>query len=184
MRAKHLTAIVFVLAAALLSLGKAATADDDLIEPNINRIGGDIRSLDVATQAACEVACGNQGGCRSWTYVKPGVQGPKAKCWLKKGFPTPRADNCCVSGVKWGIEPDINRVGSDYRSFEIGNADLRDKPEEVCQLACWKERKCEGWTYVRPGVQGPKAKCWLKTAFPAPRADKCCISGPRGSRLP
>lgn len=77
------------------------------------------------------------------------------------------------------IEPGIDRAGGDYRSFDIGNADLRDTPELVCRDACRKESQCRAWTYVKIGVQGPKARCWLKTSVPAPRLSNCCISGSR-----
>jgi len=33
------------------------------------------------------------------------------------------------------------------------------------------------WTYARPGEQGPRARCWLKTAVPPARPAACCISG-------
>ena len=30
---------------------------------------------------------------------------------------------------------------------------------------------------MRPGVQGPKAHCWLKNKIPPPTPSVCCISG-------
>jgi hypothetical protein len=38
--------------------------------------------------------------CRAWTFVKPGVQGPQARCWLKHQAPEARPHPCCISGVK------------------------------------------------------------------------------------
>jgi PAN domain/Trypsin len=75
------------------------------------------------------------------------------------------------------VEPGTNRGGSDYRNFEVGDADLRDQPELNCQAACQKEGQCKAWTYVKAGVQGPKGRCWLKTAVPAAQANNCCVSG-------
>jgi hypothetical protein len=68
----------------------------------IDRPGQDYRSfdLDSATPALCEKACAQEARCRAWTYVKPGVQGSKARCWLKKGVPPAKRDGCCISGVK------------------------------------------------------------------------------------
>lgn len=40
-----------------------------------------------------------------------------------------------------------------------------------------QEGQCVAWTYVNPGVQGPQARCWLKSAVPAPRPSTCCVSG-------
>jgi hypothetical protein len=69
-----------------------------------------------------------------------------------------------------GMEADTNRFGADYRNFEAAN------PQQ-CQAACAKEAQCKAWTWVKPGVQGPNAKCWLKNAVPAKSANACCISG-------
>jgi uncharacterized membrane protein len=181
----HLTAICATLAAALFGSALTAIADP-MIEPGINRTGGDYRSFDVGDadlrdhpELSCQIACQKEAQCKAWTYVKIGVQGPKAKCWLKTGLPAATANNCCTSGVKDGIEPGINRAGGDYRSFDVGNADLRDHPELSCQIACRKEAQCKSWTYVKIGVQGPKAKCWLKSSIPAASANACCTSGSR-----
>ena len=76
-----------------------------LVEENFNRPGQDYKSFDMATAnpSLCESSCRNEAKCRAWTYVNPGVQGPKAKCWLKSGVPPLRSDRCCVSGLKAGI---------------------------------------------------------------------------------
>jgi hypothetical protein len=72
-----------------------------------------------------------------------------------------------------GMENNTDRPGSDYESFPS----VAGKPA-LCQSACLNDRaRCRAWTYVRPGLQGPKAMCHLKNAKPAARADKCCISG-------
>lgn len=92
------------LVIALFGLGLSLTVVPPGLpdEPNTNRGGGDYTSMDlsVADPAACETACANDGRCRAWTYVQPGVQGPNARCWLKDVVPNPTADTCCVSGVK------------------------------------------------------------------------------------
>jgi len=69
-------------------------------------------------------------------------------------------------------EPQTDRPGSDYRSFE-----LRESRPELCRDACWGERQCRAFTYVRPGVQGPHARCGLKNAVPPARPNDCCLSG-------
>jgi 1-phosphatidylinositol phosphodiesterase len=71
-----------------------------------------------------------------------------------------------------GFEVNVNRMGSDYRSFDIG----APQPE-ICQNACMNEPQCVAFTYVNPGVQGPNARCWLKNSVPPPNPDGCCISG-------
>ena len=69
-------------------------------------------------------------------------------------------------------EPQTDRPGSDYRSF-----DLRESRPELCRDACLSERQCRAFTYVRPGVQGPHARCGLKNAVPPARPNDCCLSG-------
>ena len=69
-------------------------------------------------------------------------------------------------------EPNTDRPGSDYRSF-----DQPSPVPESCRDACWREPQCRAFTYVRPGVQGPNARCWLKNAVPPARPNECCLSG-------
>jgi hypothetical protein len=69
--------------------------------------------------------------------------------------------------------PELNtdRPGGDYRSFDLnGGAD-------VCQRTCISERQCHAWTFVKVGIQGPSARCWLKTTKPRTVANSCCTSG-------
>jgi hypothetical protein len=40
--------------------------------------------------------------------------------------------------------------------------------------------RCKAWTWVRKGVQGPAAHCWLKDSVPPPVPDKNCWSGTMG----
>jgi len=70
------------------------------------------------------------------------------------------------------MERNINRPGQDFKNFEL---DIPDPKR--CRQACMNEQRCVAWTYVNPGVQGPKAKCWLKHTVPAPRFEICCSSG-------
>jgi len=76
------------------------------VETGVDRPGQDYRSFDLAPSIAgfdpCKSACESDANCKAWTFVKPGVQGPKARCWLKSGTPPPRPNGCCVSGVKAG----------------------------------------------------------------------------------
>jgi hypothetical protein len=74
----------------------------------------------------------------------------------------------------WGDpEVDVNRLGNDYKSFDLPDAD-----PELCRAACDDDIKCKAFTYVKPGIQGPKAKCWLKDPAAAARPNEaCCVSG-------
>jgi hypothetical protein len=67
----------------------------------------------------------------------------------------------------------IDRLGGDYRNFEVP-ADAKGEP---CASACQAEGKCRSWTYVRPGYQGAAGRCYLKETVKPPRRKPCCISG-------
>ena len=71
-------------------------------EDGINRPGGDFRNFDqaVADPAICEAACAADNRCRAWTWVRPGLQGPNSRCWLKHTVPPAQQSNCCVSGIR------------------------------------------------------------------------------------
>jgi|tagenome__1003787_1003787.scaffolds.fasta_scaffold19877573_1 hypothetical protein len=69
-------------------------------------------------------------------------------------------------------EHDKNRWGGDYTGFDIGSDHV-----EVCENTCKDDTKCLAWTYVKPGIQGPQARCWLKNVIPAISNDVCCVSG-------
>ena len=72
------------------------------VEYSIDRVGGDLRIFDIATDAAgaaCKAACETENKCRAWTYVRPGYIGASARCYLKDRITPPRAKPCCISGV-------------------------------------------------------------------------------------
>jgi 1-phosphatidylinositol phosphodiesterase len=93
---------------------------------------------------------------------------------------------CCVSGVSTEgraaaeaapgavppFELDVDRPGYDFQHL-----DLPQPRAELCRAACLREGRCQAFTYMNPGVQGPSARCWLKTSVPPPTPSNCCISG-------
>ena len=146
-------------------------------EPGIDRPGNDFTNiqlkpmppLSLVTQ---EQVCDNR--CASWTIVKAGDQGPLARCWLKVSVPAPKPCPACTSGLgsKSFAETGIDRRGSDFANFDLSSAD----PEQ-CQSACNGSQSCQAWTYVNPGIQGPKPRCWLKSVMPPAIINNCCVSG-------
>jgi len=150
---------------------------------NRDRPGNDYASFNLvsANPTLCYNACQADGSCTAWTYVRPGVQGPKAVCFLKNPTPAAVVDNCCISGAKVGPPPPplppgaqygTDRTGNDYDSFALSAPDPND-----CYDACQNDPNCKAWSYVRPGVQGPKARCYLKNPAPPAVGNPCCISG-------
>jgi hypothetical protein len=69
-------------------------------------------------------------------------------------------------------EHDKDRLGGDYRGFDIRTDHIED-----CENACKSDEKCAAWTYVKPGVQKPQARCYLKNVIPAASDNVCCVSG-------
>ena len=70
------------------------------------------------------------------------------------------------------MEFNTDRMGSDYKHFDLGQAN-----PALCQTLCNQEAQCKAWTYGKPGFKGPRALCWLKTSVPAANHNACCVSG-------
>jgi hypothetical protein len=68
------------------------------------------------------------------------------------------------------MQVDTDLFGADYDGFDASSP-------EACEAECKKDTRCKAWTYIKPGVKAPQARCSLKDHIPAPRPDKCCISG-------
>jgi hypothetical protein len=75
-----------------------------------------------------------------------------------------------VERVVTPMQVDTDLFGGDYEGFDSSGPD-------TCQAACKSDAKCKAWTYVKAGVQGPQARCYLKNVVPSPTANPCCISG-------
>jgi hypothetical protein len=72
------------------------------MEADTDRMGGDLYgfALTQADPAACQAVCNAHAQCQAWTFVKAGIKGPQAQCYLKSPAPMPARNNCCVSGAK------------------------------------------------------------------------------------
>lgn len=175
---RNVLALIGVLALILTNLASAQA------QTGFDRPGGDYFNFAVRTgdPAACAARCERDARCRAWSFSYPRTAAAVATCWLKHEV-TPRAeDTCCVSGVRGAgvVEPrtgpleySIDRVGGDYKNFDIPP----DATGAACKAACEADNKCRAWTYVRPGYQGAGARCYLKNVIKPPRVKPCCISG-------
>lgn len=148
------------------------------LEEGVDRPGADLPGRDVASPQECRDLCAQEANCAAFTYVRPGLQGPKARCFFKTLAPVAKESSCCVSGVKAlatmsALEQDTDRPGADYRRFDVATEDAR-----ICRDACAKEQQCAAYTLVRANVHGPSAYCTLKSPAPAPQANNTkCVSG-------
>ena len=82
--------------------------------------------------------------------------------------------------------------GWDYPGYDYKNLPLAEATPELCGEACLGDADCRAFTYVQPGIRGPKAHCFLKYKVDVSkkRRDSCCVSGlkpqtgpPKGGRV-
>ena len=145
-------------------------------EENVDRLGNDYldMELDTPDPSLCRNECALDANCKAFTYVKPSIQGPKAKCYLKSPAPPPAENNCCVSGVRTGVLL-TTEIGSDRPGSDYSGLDVHDIGE--CRAKCGLDPACKAYTFVNPGVQGPNARCYLKNSVPSLHRNDCCVSG-------
>jgi hypothetical protein len=149
--------------------------------------GGDYTNFEAASWFVCRNSCGGDSRCQAWTCVRPGVQGPSGRCWLKSRVPALVKNPCCNSGSGANIrKADLKAEDkTDRPGFDINNFTVRGW--KACEAACASEGQCAAWSYVRPGVQGPQARCWIKSRAPNPVVNANVISGvkwrPRSQRI-
>ena len=95
------SASILLIAMSLIA-PRAGAAGTVSIEPGTDRMGADYKgfALNGADPQACRQACTDDAACKSYTFVKPGVKGPQAMCFLKSGVPVSTANDCCTSGAK------------------------------------------------------------------------------------
>ena len=172
---------IVILAGVLALVFAGCTAH---AQTGFDRRGGDYLSFQIrnADPAECAARCERDARCRAWSFSYPRTETARAICWLKNEVPTRLQDKCCVSGVRGAgvVEPhngtlefSIDRVGGDYRYFDVP----ADPKGEACKAACQGDTKCRAWTYVRPGYITPFPRCYLKDKIKPPRRKPCCISG-------
>ncbi len=75
-------------------------------------------------------------------------------------------------GSSFALQHDTNIQGGDYKNF-----DLTEPRPELCRDACREDGRCRAFTYVKPGIQGKQARCWLKQKASPPKPAQCCVSG-------
>jgi hypothetical protein len=91
---------------------------------------------------------------------------------VKRAAAPPGATPPATAADRGMFEYDTDRPGSDYRSFDLTGPDPR-----LCAAQCMQEAECAAWTYVKPGVQGPSPRCWLKDRVPQAVAAEFAVSG-------
>jgi hypothetical protein len=150
-------------------------------EPSTNLPGSDYLSAPLSRDdpGLCAAACGRDDQCLAYTYVKPGVQGAQAVCYLKEAVPARATDqSCCTSGIKrealvvFDFLKDTDLRGQDYHDFAVDTGG-----SGICEQACRADVDCRSYTYVKSTNATPEGRCWLKNALPSGRSAQCCVSG-------
>jgi hypothetical protein len=143
------------------------------LEADIERVGHTYQTLTstpsppgnglIDTAKQCAQLCAVDGRCRAFTFWPSGTRSDTilGLCELKNatpfGIPFPRLS----SGVRRGLEYNVDRPGSDLQALD------QDPPSaEYCQAACAANPACKAFTFVPPGIQGFSARCYLKSAIP------------------
>jgi hypothetical protein len=85
------------------------------------------------------------------------------------------SDHALAQSRYFTFDRSIDRPGLDYSNAPSQGA-------SDCSFACQTENQCRAWAYVRPGIQGPSGRCWLKNAVPRAVRNTCCTSGVRKGR--
>ncbi|HYE45918.1 MAG TPA: PAN domain-containing protein, partial [Caulobacter sp.] len=184
---------LFAAVICVLSPSGAAQADvETMMGLGVNLPGHDIHSyaLQSPDPGYCRLACDQNAQCQSWTFVKPGAQGPNAMCWLKGTANIGGVqDQSTISGIKNGAGgpyPGGARVengmmlGINLSGGDIASLALPTGNPELCRQACDGRGDCRSWTFVKPGGQGPQAMCWLKGSVPGATFHNGVISGVKG----
>ena len=103
-------------------------------------------------------------------------------CWLKNKVPPRDEDKCCVSGVRGAgvveprtgpIEFSIDRLGGDYRNFDIA----ADPPAPPARRPARATTNAAPGPMCGPAISAPAPRCYLKDKLTPPRHKPCCISG-------
>ena len=168
----------------LVMLAAASAMRPAQAQTNFDRPGSDYQSSPVPSgdPADCALVCERDRRCRAWSFNYPTDAAGGALCWLKNSVPARVQDNCCVSGVRGAgvveprnqaVETSIDRLGGDYRNFDLKS----EEGEDACKAACTADNKCRAWTYARPGYVGKEAHCFLKKDIKPPRRKAGFSSG-------
>jgi|GEM_PF-6287772 len=174
MQASRIAALCLGVALAILTTSSSANPMSTM-ENFYNRAGNDYHNYNSGSAAQCASSCATNAQCLAYTYVRT-----TKMCWMKDKVPKRTKNNCCMSGVKImnASEFGFDRPGSDIApGYNVTSS-------SKCESDCRHKSNCRSYTFVKAGVQGNSAKCWLKNAKPAKVANSCCVSGTKRTPKP
>ncbi len=133
----------------------------------------------------CEKACANDPQCLAYTWVRPGVKGTNAACYLKSGVPVWTRNGDCCSGVRRGVSvTGLFNINQGMKSTEYIYKDFSFVGyEDKCERACANDPKCVAFAYAAPTWVGPGQPaydlCYLMSGVPTLTQDPNFVSGVR-----
>jgi PAN domain/Trypsin len=145
------------------------------LELETDRPGADLPNMPispVASAADCQLRCVQHNDCRAFTWVIA-----SRNCWLKGFVASPAPSVGMVSGIRRGIEVNVDRPGGDFAVSAL----INPFPEE-CQRQCEAVSRCDSWSFVtKPsGIGGGFNVCRLKDDFPDAVPSVAVFSGRKG----
>jgi hypothetical protein len=135
--------------------------------PDIAAKSNPIKVITTAAVVICLFFACSIGG---WIFFSK-ITGKESD--FSRATPAPTPKNVVSA---WQTEENTDRPGGDYLDFDLSSPNI-----EICREACDKDENCQAFTYVKPDIQGDKARCWLKNIVPQPMTSTCCISGVKGT---
>lgn len=150
------------------------SGDQRGFEAGYDRPGNDYLSFVPSARLGeghCASACERDERCQAWSFVPRSHRLFADRCWLKERVSSPVRAPGLTSGVKRGLQIDVDRPGMDYTNFLVAS------PWQ-CQADCDASSVCKAWTFV-PGAPGQAGRCWAKNGIPTGQVRRGMISGIR-----
>ncbi len=96
----------------LAVLALAAPAHAQLMERGVARTGTVQQSTPGGSAFMCRLSCSLNAACSGWSWVRPGADGPQARCELLSGEVATKPDSCCDSGLSGNVGTPVAAAGS------------------------------------------------------------------------
>lgn len=142
----------------------------------VDRPGRDYAAAPATLPKDCAKRCVEDERCAAFTW--DGISG---LCWLKSDVPFAAASSTTSSGVRRGVETDVDRPGGDLRSFVLGTDEspfVDTNRINRCQAACARDTACKAW--VVHERNNAETRCQLKSAVGQRFAKQGTVSGLKG----
>jgi V8-like Glu-specific endopeptidase len=130
-----------------------------------------------ATRSLCQgdsggpAVIGDANGFATWG-INSGTNGSGNDVFGSAVFFEDKIMSAVYSWEGTTFERGFDRFGFDFSIFDLPLAS-----PDLCRSSCQANDGCRAFTYVQPGVYGPNARCFLKSAIGAWQPCDVCTSG-------